>query len=150
MNPSIRTTLLALTCLACLGIALGSVRARSQEEDRPRQDQVLSMFMQAKLDHSKDVLEGLTVGDFDRIVQGAQALRQLAEHELWRVTPNITYTRYTEEFIRLTEALEAQGREQNIDGATLNYVNLTINCVNCHKFVRDQRVTFHDPETLRR
>ncbi|WP_169974916.1 hypothetical protein [Tautonia rosea] len=148
MNPSIRTTLLAVTCLAALGIVIGGVQARSQGE--APQDRTLSMFMQAKLDHSKDVLEGLTVADFEQIVQGAQALRQLAENELWRVSPNMTYVRYTEEFIRLTEALEEQGRAKNIDGATLNYVNLTINCVNCHKFVRDQRVTFLDPETLRR
>ncbi|WP_152053888.1 hypothetical protein [Tautonia marina] len=148
MNPSIRTTLLALTCLSALGIVGSRVGARAQEEQP--QDRTLSMFMQAKLDHSKDVLEGLTVADFDQIVQGAQALRQLAENELWRVSPNMTYVRYTEEFIRLTEALEQQGREKNIDGATLNYVNLTINCVNCHKFVRDQRVTVLDPETLRR
>lgn len=148
MNPSIRTTLLALTCLSVLGIVGSRVGARAQEEQP--QDRTLSMFMQAKLDHSKDVLEGLTVADFDQIVQGAQALRQLAENELWRVSPNMTYVRYTEEFIRLTEALEQQGREKNIDGATLNYVNLTINCVNCHKFVRDQRVTVLDPETLRR
>ncbi|MEW4569937.1 hypothetical protein AB1L88_18900 [Tautonia sp. JC769] len=151
MTPSIRTSLLALTCLACLGVAPGGIRARSQQEEgRPPQDRVLSMFMQAKLDHSKDVLEGLTIGDFEQIVRGAEALRQLAENELWRVNPDITYTRYTEEFIRLTEALEEEGREKNIDGATLNYVNLTINCVNCHKFVRDRRVTFREPETLRR
>ena len=150
MNRSLRSSVLVVVFLSLLGIVVGSVRARHQEKAPQPRDQVLSMFMQAKLDHSKDVLEGITMADFDQVVQGAQALRQLAENQLWRISPNITYVRYTEEFVRLTEALEQEGRAQNIDGATLNYVNLTINCINCHKFVRDQRVTFLDPEVLRR
>ena len=88
--------------------------------------------------------------DFDQVVQGARALRLLTENEQWRVSPNIAYVRYTEEFVRLAEALEAEGKAQDIDGATLNYVNLTINCVNCHKFVRDQRITAIDAPSLRR
>src|SRR5690606_22941614 len=131
-----------------LGGTVGIVRARQQEEQR--RDRSLAMFMQAKLDHSKDILEGITTANFDQVAQGARALRTLTENELWRVSPNITYVRYTEEFVRLTDALEADGRAENIDGATLNYVNLTINCVNCHKFVRDQRITSLDPPALRR
>jgi hypothetical protein len=140
--------LLAMSCLAVLGVGVNGVRARHQEE-RPR-DRALAMFMQAKLDHSRDVLEGLTTADFTRVVEGAQALRRLTEDELWRVNPDINYVRYTEEFVRLADAMEAQGNAQNIDGATLSYVNLTINCVNCHKFVRDPRVTAIDPSTLLR
>jgi cytochrome c556 len=140
--------LLAMSCLAILGVGVNGVRARHQDE-QPR-DRALAMFMQAKLDYSKDVLEGLTTADFTKVAQGAQALRQLTEDELWRVNPNINYVRYTEEFVRLADAMEAQANAQNIDGATLSYVNLTINCVNCHKFVRDQRVTHVDTETILR
>lgn len=144
----IRAGLLGACCLAAVGVGMGVDAVRARHQDEPPRDQALGMFMQAKLDHSKDVLEGLTTGDFTRVVQGAQALRDLTENELWRVNPNINYVRYTEEFVRLTDALEAEGQSQDIDGATLNFVNLTINCVNCHKFVRDQRITLADPDVL--
>ncbi|RUL88112.1 hypothetical protein [Tautonia sociabilis] len=149
MRTRYRAAALALACLAGAGAVAGTVRGRMQDEPQV-QDRTLPMFMQAKLDYSKDVLEGLTTADFTKVVQGAQALRKLAEDELWRVNPNINYVRYTEEFVRLTDALEAEGQAQDIDGAALNYVNLTINCINCHKFVRDQRVTRLDGERLRR
>lgn len=128
-------TALVLVVVAAVG---GVVWATGQDEPKP---QGISTFMRAKLDHSKDILEGITTADLKKVGEGARALNALTEQERWRVSPNITYTRYTEEFQRLTDSLEAQAREENIDGATLSYVNLTINCVNCHKFVRDQRIT---------
>ena len=34
------------------------------------------------------------------------------------------------------QELVKNAKEQNIDGATLAYLKLTMNCVQCHKFVR--------------
>ncbi|QDV33093.1 hypothetical protein [Tautonia plasticadhaerens] len=144
----IRAGLLGACCLAVVGIGSSGDAVEARHQDEPPGDRALGLFMQAKLDHAKDVLEGLTTGDFTRVVRGAQALRELTEDELWRVNPNINYVRYTEEFARLADALEAEGQSQDIDGATLNFVNLTINCVNCHTFVRDERVTLVDPDAL--
>ena len=33
-----------------------------------------------------------------------------------------------------------EGREENLNGATMGYILLTISCMDCHKFVRDNRM----------
>ena len=38
---------------------------------------------------------------------------------------------------KLLDRIESIAKAKNIDGATLAYVQLTVNCVNCHKYVRE-------------
>jgi hypothetical protein len=99
-------------------------------------------FMRKKLDISKNVLEGLSLENFELIAQNARNLRSLSSAAEWEVPtiPHVEqYLAYTHEFQRLCDDLVRKARERNIDGATLAYVQLTLNCVNCHKFVRTTR-----------
>ena len=51
--------------------------------------------------------------------------------------PNATdYIAFTTEFQRLADEMALKAKEKNLDGATLAYLRLTMNCVNCHKYVR--------------
>ena len=96
-------------------------------------------FMRVKLEYSKKVLEGLTLEDFDAISKSAHALKRLSLASEWEVPtiPNLPdYLAFTNEFQRLTDELSEKAKAKNIDGATLAYLRLTMNCVNCHKFVR--------------
>jgi hypothetical protein len=101
--------------------------------------------MRQKLDHSKQVLEGLTVEDFAMIAKHATAMRELSEDARWRVSPNINYRRLSAEFQDLANELAAKAKERNLDGATLAYVKLTMNCVKCHQLVREQRLITFGP-----
>jgi hypothetical protein len=96
-------------------------------------------FMRQKLEFSKQILEGLTVENYDTIGKNSRALRQLSLAAQWEV-PTIPsaneYIVFTGEFQRLCEELNAKAKEKNIDGATLAYLRLTMSCVNCHKYVR--------------
>jgi len=44
-----------------------------------------------------------------------------------------SYAVYSREFQTMAEDLVARSDEKNLKGATLAYINLTMNCVNCHK-----------------
>jgi hypothetical protein len=58
----------------------------------------------------------------------------------WEVPtiPNATdYVTFTREFQQLTDEMAKKAREKNIDGAALAYLRLTMNCVSCHKYVRE-------------
>lgn len=121
--------------LASLAMAATFLAARGQE-DRPR---TRAEFMRLKLEYSKLVLEGLTLENYQTIVKNAQALKRLSEAAEWEVPtiPNAgEYIVFTSEFQRLTDELARKAREKNMDGATLAYLRLTMNCVNCHKYVR--------------
>jgi len=133
MNPSSRNRIAP----GLIGFALAAtfLAARGQE---PRQ-RSRAEFMQMKLEYSNRVLEGLTMEIYETIIKNARGLKTLSEAAEWEV-PTIPdagdYIVFTTEFQRLTDELVKKAREKNIDGATLAYLRLTMNCVNCHKYVR--------------
>ncbi|MFO0952202.1 MAG: hypothetical protein U0835_13840 [Isosphaeraceae bacterium] len=130
--------ILSIGAALALGLALGlSPAPRTYAQPPPGK---LSGFMRPKLEHSKAVLEGLSLENFDLITKNARALKELSEAAEWKVSPNVTYLRYSGEFQRLADELIQQAKERDVDGATLAYVQLTINCVSCHKFVRENRI----------
>lgn len=123
--------------LAAFALAATFLAARGQEP-RPR---TRAEFMRLKLEYSKQVLEGLTMENYQTIIKNAQALKKLSEAAEWEVPtiPNAgEYVVFTTEFQRLADELVKKAREKNTDGATLAYVRLTVNCVNCHKYVRER------------
>lgn len=116
-----------------MGAAFLSARA---QEPRPHSR---AEFMRMKLDYSKKILEGLTIEDYTMILKSAQALKKLSQAAEWEVPtiPNAgEYIVFTSEFQRLCDDLGKKAKDSNIDGATLTYLRLTMNCVNCHKYVR--------------
>jgi hypothetical protein len=121
--------------LAGLALAATFLAARGQEtRQRTRAE-----FMRLKLEYSKLVLEGLTLENYETIIKNARALKTLSEAAEWEVPtiPNVgEYMTFTTEFQRLTDELVKKARDKNMDGATLAYLRLTMNCVNCHKYVR--------------
>ena len=48
-------------------------------------------------------------------------------------------------FIDANEQLIAEANANDLDGATLAYVQLTLSCVNCHKLVRDAKSAKPNP-----
>jgi hypothetical protein len=119
--------LLAFFAVA-LAVAGGQQRATSRAE-----------FMRMKLEFSKKVLEGLALENYDAISKNAKLLKRLSEAAEWEVPtiPNADdYVAFTSDFQRLADELAQKAKDKNIDGATLAYLSLTMNCVHCHKFVR--------------
>lgn len=133
MKTSATHLLVALALIAASVAALGS---RGQEIP---QENKRAEFMRQKLDYSKKVLEGLATEDFAAITEGARKLRRLSRAAEWDVPtiPNAEeYLHFTTDFQRIADDLIENARTKNLDGATLAYTRLTINCVDCHKYVR--------------
>ncbi|MFN0020205.1 MAG: hypothetical protein ACKVP0_18240 [Pirellulaceae bacterium] len=103
------------------------------------QDNV-AVFMQAKLKHSQQVLKGLAIEDFDLIAKNSQAMSLLCEDELWMVLQTPEYRARSAEFQRSVEAVTEAAKKKNLEAAALGYVDVTLKCVNCHKYVRKARM----------
>jgi cytochrome c556 len=99
----------------------------------------LSAFMKAKLTHAEKVLEGLATEDYDLIAKHSQAISLLCEDELWSVLKTPEYQERSNEFRRSVYAITEAARKKNLEGAALAYVNTTLSCVNCHKYVRKSK-----------
>lgn len=96
----------------------------------------LSAFMQRKLEHSGKLLEGLTREDFALIAKHSQAMSLLCVDEEWMVLQTPEYRERSNEFRRSVNAITEAARSKNLDAATLAYVDATMKCVACHKYVR--------------
>lgn len=99
----------------------------------------LAAFMRPKLEFTQRLLESLVLEDFPKLAKNAKALRDLSEAAEWQVLPSLDYVGYSNEFQRITSELMHDAANKDLDGATLRYVQLTMNCVNCHKVVRKSR-----------
>ena len=96
----------------------------------------LKDFMRAKLLHSQKLVEGLTTENYEMIAKHAQDLSLLCEDEQWQVFRTSDYIARSKEFRRTTDALTEAGRAKNLDAASLGYVDVTLKCVECHKYLR--------------
>jgi len=120
---------LMVTLLMCAATAAQPVLAQD----------ALSGFMKAKLEHAEKTLEGLAKEDYDLIVKHSQAISLLCEDELWAVLKTPEYHERSKEFQRSVNAITDAARKKNLEAATLAYVDATLKCVSCHKYVRKTR-----------
>lgn len=129
-------TYFAMLLAASAAVALATSAGHTQEAEL--KDNV-KVFMRAKLSHSQEVLEGLTTEDFDKIAKGSQEMSLLSLAAQWQIIQTPEYTRRSAEFRREVEALKTAAENKNLDGATLAYLKVTMNCIECHKYVRGVR-----------
>ena len=99
----------------------------------------LSELMKRKLEHSQKVLEGIALNNFDKIAEHADELIFVSKQAAWKVIKTPEYELYSNDFRRTGEELIQRAKDKNLDGAALAYVDLTLTCVKCHKYVRDTR-----------
>lgn len=121
--------------LVCVGLV--GTRGHTQDDNLPKKN--VKIFMQAKLVHAQKVLEGLTTDDFDLVAQNSQKMSLLSLASTWQVLQTPEYVRRSTEFRHAVDALTKAAEKENLDGATLAYVNVTLKCVECHKYVRSVR-----------
>src|SRR5262245_33965480 len=98
-------------------------------------------IMRRKLDHSQKVLAGVALDDFDQISKNAAELVVLSNKLEWNVLKTPQYELHSNEFRRSLESLIKNAEKKNLDAAALAYVDMTLTCVRCHKYVREVRMT---------
>lgn len=111
-------------------------KAADKEKPAPKKI-AMQAFMRKKLEASQSVLEGLALEDFDLIAKGAKQLKTTSAAAEFLVIHDPVYTEHADEFRRIIDKLERAAKERRIDGATLAYVDMTMSCVECHKYVRN-------------
>lgn len=121
-------------------LALAMIPLNVPGQDRKKvSDKELAEMMQKKLRITHSVLDGVAVGDFQRVTHGSDELIRLAKSETWQLSLSPRYEMHSAEFIRATERLRSKAREKNMDGVALAYVEMTLSCLRCHQSVREQQ-----------
>lgn len=140
---------LAATAAICALVLSGTLMLGAQAEktpvvkeqpkpaaERPK-EKSSTKLMRKKLAAAQDILEGLTTEDFEMIAKGAKLLKDLTGDADFQVSKDSLYVQHSMELRSLAEKLEKSAKDLNLDKASLHYVNLTMTCIECHRFVRD-------------
>ncbi len=103
------------------------------------QQESLARVMQLKLEYSQSILKSIVLADFAALERQARELARLTETAAWAGLRTPEYARQSAEFMRAAESLAEASTERNAEAAALEYVGLALECVQCHKRVRDSR-----------
>lgn len=133
-----------VTIALSLGIGLFALPGFSQTKDSapkldkkdptPRSNQVL---MRDKLVHANKILDGLSVEDFGMIAENAEMMRIISRAASWHVITTDEYVRHSKNFQEQATDLVRHAKEKNLEAATLDYMRISLTCVQCHKHVRE-------------
>ena len=117
-----------------------SEKSEKQDDSAEKKDEPvggLHRFMRQKMQASNLILEGLCMDDLKAVEAGTQSLLKMPSEAKWRVSNDMMYRRYSNEFVQAVEELQKEAEENDIDGASMAWVNVTMKCLKCHKWVRN-------------
>jgi cytochrome c556 len=127
----------ALLVVAVAGAVLVSAGLPARSQDKKDTTEL----MKKKLAHSQKILEGLALNDFDAMARSAGELIEISKLAQWKIVNSPQYELHSNEFRRNAESVIKAAKDKNLDGAAIAYVELTLGCVKCHKYVREVRMT---------
>lgn len=134
---------LAAAVVSCLtaGVALADKPQTkpAKADDQPAsQQEERSFWMQKKLEHTQEILNGLVTEDFALIRKNAIALKGLNRLEYFVRREPEAYRTQLKLFQFSVEELERLATEKNLDGASLAFTQMTLSCVKCHQQLRKE------------
>lgn len=141
MNLKLRC-LLGGVFLALLTGALNQAHVAPAAEKKPASKKpALQKFMRTKLSLSQGILEGLVTDDLERVERNANAMLLLTVAEEWKASDRPLYGQHSEEFRRAVKDVSKMAQKKNLDGAALNYLQVTMSCIECHRYVRNELIS---------
>jgi hypothetical protein len=104
---------------------------------RASQEGPIPQLMRAKAGYAHRLLDAIVMEDYDAAREQAFRLKAVAETGDWKVLDTPEYVEESEAFIRATERLVEAAANRNGDGAALAYMDVTLRCVHCHRYLRE-------------
>lgn len=132
---NVKLVLVAVALALCMPLFQGHGQEPKKEPTK------VETLMKRKLQNSQKLLEGITVNDFKMIGKHAEELIDISKQAEWKAIKTPQYEIWSNEFRRIADDLVKSSKEKNLDGSVLTYLELTMTCVKCHKYVREVRQT---------
>lgn len=148
-DPVMRKSWYVVGLSAILAVALATLTSKGQAREQSSAEElrvaqaVEDSLMRQKLQRAQELLSALSLGDFDGMIQPAHELQRISLEARWSQPHSPSYAEYGDDFRSALDRVVASAEKQNIDGAALNYVQVVLTCVQCHKVVREGEQTAH-------
>lgn len=117
--------------LALVVALLGTTSAQTPATGRVMRD---------KLIHTQTILEAIMVSDYEALDRESAALARATELPAWSVLKSPEYLRQSAAFISAIHDLRDAAKVRDLDAAALNYMALTLTCLQCHKHLKGTRL----------
>ena len=96
-------------------------------------------FMRGKLASNQKIVEGLTTKNYEMIADGANAVKALVKGQHWFVLDTPEYKRFSKDMELAATQLHDAAVDKNMDAAALRYFDLTLNCLDCHRYIETRK-----------
>jgi len=132
------TRSLTFICVFVVGVSWLALREAGGEENASPEDAGDGRdVMQAKLSVTRNLLEAVATEDYAAMQKQAKELAALTRDAAWLVDRSPEYRRESVEFERSSFMLAEAAKGEHLAGTTLGFLNVTLSCIRCHKYLRD-------------
>jgi hypothetical protein len=106
-----------------------------EELQEQLRQQARQTFMRGKLLSNQMIVEGLTTNDFQKIIEGSAGITAMVKGQHWFVIDDPEYRNYSQDMNKIAGKLNQTAAEKNMEAATLRYFEMTLNCIDCHRYI---------------
>ena len=103
-----------------------------------------SVWMRTKIKYAEKVLSALAMSDFEAMRENAERMNAITQLERWARGKDPDYQTQLRFFRHANRELSRQASRENLDGATLAFMQVTAACVNCHRHIRDHELPIEE------
>ena len=121
-----------------LGGWIGSAHVKAVQDDEQAEkikSESRKQFMRGKLLSNQQVVEGLSMKNFELVKEGAKGVNALVKGQHWFVLDTPQYKQFTKEMESSANQLIRAADDKNIEAAALRYFDLTLRCIDCHRYL---------------
>jgi len=120
-------------------LALAAVVAMSVTA-RGSQGPELNTVMREKLAHAQKLLEAVVTSDWTSLETHSRELEQVTNDPRWMVLKYPEYARHSAAFVRAVQTLHTAAAQRDLEKTPQAYVNVTLQCVDCHRYLARERI----------
>jgi hypothetical protein len=106
----------------------------------PAQGPGLANVMRLKLGHAEKILEAVVTSDWISLETQSRELEQLTRDPRWSVLNAPEYARHSTRFVHAIQDLHRAAAQRDLEQTPKAYVELTLRCVDCHRFLARTRI----------
>lgn len=105
----------------------------------PSSPSTTQVLMRQKLEATHGLLEGIVREDFTMIQKHAETLDNISKATTWHKQDDQSFLVRAKTFQNSVTFLSEQARAKNLEGVAIGYMRVTLDCMQCHNFVREGR-----------
>ena len=99
----------------------------------------VQVLMRQKLESIHGILDGLALEDYGKMEHHATILAEVSRATTWYKSTEPEFMRYAKNFQASAAALAEAAHKKSLEGVSIGYIRVVMDCLGCHNAVRAGR-----------